>query len=91
MEAGGKNADPKTKTGGDDVNDPLSSAAIAERLDLLNRMTGERLRNEHPADRDRRLQQFLAQAMSPRRRLQILNQMTDFAIQMRRNGGESPA
>lgn len=66
------------------MKDQLSLDAISERLDLLNRMTDERLRSELPADRDRRLQRFLAQAMSPQRRLELLNQMTDFAIRMQR-------
>ncbi len=62
------------------MSDPSSENGCAARLDRLNRLMDEILQNESPADRDRRLQRFLAQAMSPSRRLELVAQMTDLLM-----------
>lgn len=54
---------------------------IAARLDRLNEMMSDMLARDNPAERDRRMQQFMAQGMTPARRLELLAQMSEFVLQ----------
>jgi len=54
---------------------------IAARLDRLNEMMSDMLARDNPAERDRRMQQFMAQGMTPAQRLELLAQMSEFVLQ----------
>lgn len=62
------------------MRDMMSEQEIALRFDRLGEMVDDFLRCEDPADRDRRIQRYMSQAMSPERRLDLLNEMTDFVF-----------
>jgi soluble lytic murein transglycosylase-like protein len=63
------------------MNKNTKDLQIAARLDRLNEMMSDMLARDNPAERDRRMQQFMAQGMTAARRLELLAQMSEFVLQ----------
>ena len=78
------NADERRSNHLGDGEEPVADPVACERFVRLCRMTDEMLAKMTPAERDRMMQEHLAAARGPERNLELLCNMTETLLALRK-------
>jgi hypothetical protein len=68
----------------------IADEETCRRFAEVCRLTQERLESMSPAERDRMLQEHLAEVRGPETKFRMLCQMTDMVFRLRRGAAQSP-